>query len=400
MTILSQRWSGDPAGPPPGASLEPASEDAAAAAAGLEVREVLVPRLAVAWQGARGAVAGVWGSPRPIQAALYDAPAFRRAVLEEVERTAPDVVILTLSRLGSLEPALRGIPVVVDLIDALGANMRRRAERQPALGWLWEREARRLEVWEAELIERSALATVVAERDRLALEKARRPAKLAGGGRLEVVPFGLDVPGGLPARPEGSREKETVALTGNLGYFPTRDAARWFASGAWPALRAARPGCRWLIAGARPGPPMERLAREAGRGVTLIADPPSLHDLLARATVSIAPLFAGSGTPIKILEAMALGVPVVTTPRGAAGLDALPPGAVAVAEDAGDFARAVEALLASPERRRQQADLAFRWLRGRHHLPRVAERFEALLAATVGRTAGETAADAEGAGSP
>ncbi|MEM8997593.1 MAG: glycosyltransferase family 4 protein, partial [Acidobacteriota bacterium] len=106
---------------------------------------------------------------------------------------------------------------------------------------------------------------------------------------------------------------------------------------------------------------------------------------LDRARVAIAPLRAGSGTPIKILEAMSKDVPVVTTPAGRAGLDELPDGSLAVADSAPDFADRVVGLLEDLDAGERQAALARRWLVARHDLPGVVAGFEALLGEVVDR---------------
>ncbi|MEO1087023.1 MAG: glycosyltransferase family 4 protein, partial [Acidobacteriota bacterium] len=122
-------------------------------------------------------------------------------------------------------------------------------------------------------------------------------------------------------------------------------------------------------------------------GVELVEHPPDLGVYLAKAAVAIAPLRAGSGTPIKILEAMSADVPVVTTSAGGDGLDELPDGGLAVADSAPDFADRVVNLLEDREAGVRQAALARRWLVARHDLPRVVAGFEALLEEVVDRAA-------------
>ncbi|MEO1369469.1 MAG: glycosyltransferase family 4 protein, partial [Acidobacteriota bacterium] len=329
--LLSQRWPGQDAAPAP------------FAVGGAEVVDIGRPQLALA--GARAAWSGVSGRGRsPLQSLLYAHRSFRRAALRSVRRLAPDVVVVVLSRLGDLAEGLgdAGVPVVVDLVDALGANMERRAERERWLSPLWRREARRLFDWDRRLVGRVAAATVVAERDRRAIlapgPGAPGPPRTPDGAEeardlaatLRVMPFGLDVP---PPAPRSAVD-ETVVLTGNLGYFPTVEGARWFAAAVWPRIRRRRPRARWVLAGSRPAPAIRAAA--SSEGVELVEHPPDLGVYLAAARVAIAPLRAGSGTPIKILEAMSRDVPVVSTSAGRDGLDGLPKGALAVADAAAD----------------------------------------------------------------
>ena len=119
-----------------------------------------------------------------------------------------------------------------------------------------------------------------------------------------------------PARPPGEAE---LAITGNLGYFPTARGVAWFLDEVWPEVARKYPRARLLVAGARP--PRSLVRRVRAVGGRLVADPDDLPALLAAADLALAPLLAGSGTPIKLLEALAAGIPAVATPAAAEGLD-------------------------------------------------------------------------------
>lgn len=360
VRILSQRWPGFPPAPEAGPP------------AGVELRTVPVaaPRILLGLRSVLG---------RPIQVALHHHRAFRQAVRHELGAFRPEVVVLVLSRIGDVLEELREVPVVVDLIDALALNMTRRAGRQRWLRFLWSWEAERMARWDRRTIRRCQQATVVAERDRRALvvEEAELAAK------VRVVPLGLRPP---PAEPLAVARQPIVALTGNLGYFPTVDGARWFAREVWPRIRRLEPRAQWWLAGARPARSVRRLAKL--EGVRLYADPDDLLSISHRAAVAVAPLWSGSGTPIKILEAMALSVPVVTTRSGAAGLDGLPSDAVETAERPETFSRAVVRLLKDRDLARRQCLAARRWLQMRHDPELVGRDFEGVLGAAIRRFGG------------
>jgi len=344
-------------------SVHPAGFPAAAPPAGVTVVNVATGRLAQA-------LAVAAHPALPAQVAMHSLPLLRAQVGRTAAEFRPDVVLLVLSRLGSLLPTLRGLPVVVDFIDSLALNMRQRASRQPLLAPFLRLEARRMEAWDRRVLQRVVGGVVVSQRDREAMASA--DPSLAQ--RLAVVPFGVPV-GERPPTPRPQRG--VVLLSGNLGYFPTVDGARWFARQVWPRIRAAAPLAVWWLAGARPPRSLRKLGRLPGVSVT--ANPPDLAPLLAAATVAVAPLRSGSGTPIKVLEAMAAGVPVVTTPWAAAGLDDVPAEAVAVAADAETFAACVARLLADPALAHRQAVAAWEWLRATHALPSASAAFEEIL---------------------
>ncbi len=313
------------------------------------------------------------GLRRPLQVAMHVQPELARAVKGEIADFCPDVVVVALSRLGWLLPALEQVPVVVDLVDSLALNMRRRAARQPGLGALWRWEARRVAIWERDLVRRVARATVVSQRDAEALAGEDEIA----AGRIAVVPFGIPIPEVPPRR----ATTPIVLLSGNLGYFPTRDGALWLAREVWPRVRRACPEAEWLLAGSRIPRALWRLRRLPG--VRIEADPEDLAAVRRRTAVAVAPMRAGSGTPIKVLEAMAGGLPVVATPEAAAGLDGLHGGELQVGGEAETFAAALVRLLADPAAADRQVASAWDWLCQRHDLRRVAGRFERLLEEAV-----------------
>jgi glycosyltransferase involved in cell wall biosynthesis len=361
VALLAQQWPGFPTAEGP-----------------LPVERVRIGWGALATRAVVGGCGVLLGGDRPAQVELFHHGAFRRALRATRDRFRPDVVWLLLSRLGDALDELDGLSVVVDLVDSLGLNMAARAARAPATAVFWRREARRLFAWDTRIVRRAALATVVAERDRASLLAAAPDATTAADleRRLRVLPFGLELPAAPPARQPAP--EPTLVVGGNLGYFPTVDGIAWLLREVWPALRARRPALRLLLAGARPAAAVRRLATTTD-GVELVADPPDLRALTRRATVALAPLHAGSGTPIKVLEAIADGLPVVATPGAAAGLDDLPADALRVGADPASFAAAVEAALDDPAESARRAAVAFGWLRTRHEMRVVAAQCEELL---------------------
>jgi glycosyltransferase involved in cell wall biosynthesis len=120
----------------------------------------------------------------------------------------------------------------------------------------------------------------------------------------------------------------------------------------WPRVARERPAARAEILG-RSAP--RDLARLASSRLTFAGDRPDTRPHWAAAAVAVVPLLAGGGTRLKILEAAACGVPVVSTPIGAEGLAFAPEAEIRLREDAGGFAEAVAELLAHPEVSRRQA---------------------------------------------
>jgi glycosyltransferase involved in cell wall biosynthesis len=157
----------------------------------------------------------------------------------------------------------------------------------------------------------------------------------------------LVYPNAIPLAPAPPRlEEDVIVFSGNLEYHPNISAVRYFRQEIWPELRARWPGLVWRLIGKNPqavagivsGDPRIEL-----RGAVADAIPE-----LARAKVAIVPVLAGSGTRVKIIEAWAAGVPVVSTPLGAEGLPARAGEHLLLADGAAGFRDAVSSLLASP----------------------------------------------------
>ncbi|HLH17276.1 MAG TPA: glycosyltransferase [Bryobacteraceae bacterium] len=169
-------------------------------------------------------------------------------------------------------------------------------------------------------------------------EDARTARAIAPKARVTVYP------NAIPARPLPPRADEpAVVFSGNMEYHPNRSAVRWFAREVWPVLRRHRPELVWRLVGKNPEAVREFISPEARIEATGPVEDAVAE--LARARVAVAPLLAGSGTRLKILEAWAAGVPVVSTTLGAEGLGARPGEHLLVADGAVAFAAAVERLL-------------------------------------------------------
>jgi sugar transferase (PEP-CTERM/EpsH1 system associated) len=283
---------------------------------------------------------------RPLQTLLYAAVG-RDAVARLVAGGGFDLVHAQLVRTAGLLPPETGLPIVVDLVDAMSASYRRRQAIAP---W-WQRpalalEAARLASFEQVLLRTASACLVVSEAERRALGLE--------GTRATVNPNGVELQA-FPFRP-GSGAPARVVFIGNLGYPPNVDGVLWFASEILPRLRTRMPATEFIVV----GPRAPRALRKLGRipGITVAGFVPNVHEALTEAQVAVAPLRAGGGIQNKVLEAMAAGTPVVATTLAVGGIDVHDGEHCLVANTPAAFADAVALLFRRPELRLRLATAA------------------------------------------
>lgn len=322
-----------------------------------------------------GALAG----KRPFQVAMYDAVPAGAGLEGLLNESRFDLAHIQLARLGPMVARLAPLPCVVDFVDALSLNMARRAQldRGP-LSWVARSEAARLAIYERALCAQVAGAAICALPDRAAIGNFTNLHIVGNGVDLERFPFVAP-----QARGAG------VVFIGNLGYFPNVDAASWFAAEVMPLLTAAVPAARIKLVGARPAASLHRIAANTP-GVELVGPVPEVQPFLTEAAVAVAPLRAGSGQQLKILEAMAAGTPVVATSLSAAGLDAINGQHLLVADDARAMAEAIARLIADSELSMRLARNARTLVETRYSWERSASELERIWLSVV--SAGAAAA--------
>lgn len=174
------------------------------------------------------------------------------------------------------------------------------------------------------------------------LVTSRREAGLMNGHASIVYPNAIP----SAACPEHPAAAPSIVFAGNLEYHPNQQAVAWFAQSAWPLLVDRFPSLEWRIVGKNP-----HGVSGLVRGLPNVALTGPVKDALpalAQSKIAIVPVLSGSGTRVKILEAWAAGLPVVSTALGAEGLDATPDTHYINANTAGEFVKGIARLLENP----------------------------------------------------
>jgi glycosyltransferase involved in cell wall biosynthesis len=205
-------------------------------------------------------------------------------------------------------------------------------------------------------------------------------------GPVEVVPNGVDCgrnrPGAAPRRPGA------LVFNGALTYGANYDAMRWFLAQVYPRVREQVPHASLTITGSLQGVDLSGLALNPS--VRFSGYVEDVRPLVAGAELCVVPIRQGGGTRLKILEAMALGTPVVATPKGAEGLEVADGEHLAVADDPAAFAARTVALLCDPALRERLATAARCRVEERYDWRPIGARFVELVERTVERHGGKT----------
>jgi glycosyltransferase involved in cell wall biosynthesis len=353
---------------PPGTEREAAPRELEA----LGVKVVAVPHHPPSLSAAAlSGLVGRW----PYTLARYRRNEFTRALRERVAALKPAYALVNHLHMAPYFEELDGVPMVLRQHNVEHVWMERLARDRgmSAEGLYAGVQASRLKRAEASLCRSAALTLAIQDQEAVTLRS------LAPGARVETLPVGVDLSRYLAPKPVSP---PIVLLAASFAWSPNVEGALRFLSEGWPRLRADAPGARLRIAGKAPPPALITAARLAG--AELAADVPSMPEEFARATLLLVPLWVGAGARIKVVEALAARLPVVSTSMGAEGLG-LTPGVHYLEADApGALAARAAELLRDPNRREAIAREGRERAEASWSLPIVA-RLQNELVATVAR---------------
>jgi sugar transferase (PEP-CTERM/EpsH1 system associated) len=218
-------------------------------------------------------------------------------------------------------------------------------------------ESRKLRKYEHDLALRFNRCSVTTQREKESFEALRVPTP------CNVIPNGVDT---SYFRRTGNQPAPVVIFLGRMDYFPNIDGVLYFVKEVLPLIRKRMPNVEFRIVGSNPSSKIRELTKLPG--VLVTGHVPDVRHYANDAAVSVAPLRIARGTQNKILESMAMGIPVVASPQAAKGINAVPGRDLLVAEDSESFARRVLNLLENrsmskslSEAALKQVETAHRW---------------------------------------
>ncbi len=268
-----------------------------------------------------------------------------------INRVQPDTIILSNWK-DAFPDALRKFPhVIVDAqnIESVLAHDIAAAEAPLTPAKIWE--LRRFRARERALFRRAWSVWVPSEEDARVLTRVagRLPRVKVWPNAIDTAAYGIVRDGRCPFPNGIARDRPTIMFSGYFVYPPNRRAAQLLVTQILPRVRALVPNVRLLLVGKDPTPEMLQAA-ESDPAIIVTGSVPDVRPFFAVADVAAIPLTEGGGTRLKILEAFAAGLPVISTSKGIEGIEAEDGMHLLVRDDFDQFAGAVAAVLARTDR--------------------------------------------------
>ncbi len=278
-----------------------------------------------------------------------------------------DVVVVSELDLAAYHAEFAGIPALIDDIE-LGALRRADGVKGNAQHLLrhrlmWAKQR----AYVRRLLPRFTACTVVSEQERALLREID-----PNYDAVELIPnciYSTDY-----SAVRAIKEPDTLIFTGAFTYNANYEAMVWFLQEVFPLVRQKVPDVQLIITGDHAGKPLPTT-----ENITLTGFIDDVKTAVARAAVSIVPILQGGGTRLKILEAMALRTPVISTTKGAEGLAATNGEHLLLADTPEEFAAATTTLLADPDRRQTVANKAHHLVLNHYDWNVIMPRFLALV---------------------
>lgn len=269
---------------------------------------------------------------------------FQRGIQKKIEyiikKEQPDHIYCQLIRTTEYVKNIHKIPKTLDYMDALSKGMYRRSEISKGIRKrLFLIEGRRLAEYENRIFDYFNYHTIISEQDRKFIN---HPSK----EKIVVIENGISEDFSKYDSSKVNRDFELV-FTGNMNYPPNVACAEYIVQEILPKLLDDNYKISILLSGANPHPRVQELAKNDH--VTVTGWVEDIRTSYASGKLFLAPLFIGTGLQNKLLEAMAMGLPAITTPLANNALNAEPEKAILIASNADQFVAAIKRLLSDDE---------------------------------------------------
>lgn len=262
---------------------------------------------------------------RPFQVAYFFRYKHYRTIRRLLKEKQPDHIFCQLLRMAEYVKDYHNCPKTLDYMDALSKGMERRVATEPWYkSWFFSMEHRRLAAYERVLFDYFEHKTIISAQDRQFIPHPKR-------NQIHVIPNGVDE--SFFNYPESTKRYDLL-FTGNFSYPPNIEAAIYLVKEILPGLKARGMELTLLLSGANPHAKVKALESKQVHVTGWVED---IRESYAQSSVFVAPMFIGTGLQNKLLEAMAIGLPCITTQLANNALGAINRENILLAEDSGEF---------------------------------------------------------------
>ena len=270
-------------------------------------------------------------SKLPFQVLYFRSRAFKKSTQSLVKGRRFDIVHTYMLRMAEYTKDINK-PKVLDLIDLMQLNLKKRVSIEKFVRKIFfKEELKRITRYENQMITKYDVSILVSDNDKNHIES----------DKIAAVSLGIDTH--IFKRYSNLPDNKTIIFSGNMGYFPNEIAVIWFIEKCFGRIKREIPDAKLVIAGNNPNSKIKKIGDNLSIFVTGYVE--SMASELSKAQVAITPMQSGYGMHIKILEAMACALPVITTTSGLGVIKATHGKNVIIADDASDFTRSCIKLL-------------------------------------------------------
>lgn len=314
-------------------------------------------------------VAGSMFSGLPLAVSRYRSAAMKRRLEKLTKSERFDAVVCDFLFPAPNIPDLSAAVLFQHNVEA--EIWRRRLEHTRARDRLYIRsQFEKMRRYEGEVCRAAKRVIAVSDKD------AETMRAHYGASHVQAVPTGVDLEYFIP--PAGAQRAANLVFVGSMDWAPNVEGVLWFVSEVFPRIRKHRPDCTLTIAGRRPAAAITKLAG-SDSSIRVTGTVVDVRPYLWESAVSIVPLRIGGGTRLKIFEAMAAKIPVVSTSIGAEGLDVRNGEHIWIADSSEDFADRCLHLFKDGGSARRTADAAWELVASNYSWEAAAASFEKLL---------------------
>lgn len=280
----------------------------------------------------------------PFQVAYFYQNQAQKEISSLIEKWKPNLIYCQLLRTAKYVSHTQGIPKIIDFQDAFSKGIERRLETDPSyLRPVLQSELKRLSKYEQTVFKQFDNCTIISEQDRdqLSVHEKNDVAVVRNG--VELQDF----------KPSSQKKTVDILFAGNMGYPPNVEGAVFLAKRVMPLVRKQFPNANLMLAGARPDQKVRELQSELTEVTGWVDD---IRDCYAQAKVFVAPMMIGTGLQNKLLEAMAMKLPCVTSTLANNALKATPDHQVLIAATAEEYAKHIIDLMSNQRKAEQIAE--------------------------------------------